>query len=64
MVSGLSRYNLVSPQIFINVLKHIYKKVGIETIKQLFPVGGNGDTLPLIFNSEKDWNICEDGNFE
>ena len=59
--SGLSRYNLVSPQVFINVLKNIYKKVGLETIKQLLPAGGNGDTLPSIFYSEKDWIYAKTG---
>lgn len=59
--SGLSRYNLVSPEILTDVLIRIYNTVGLNTIKEFFPTGRNGDTLPSIFNSEKDWIYAKTG---
>jgi len=59
--SGLSRYNLVSPNIFIDVLKNIYIKAGMTKIKDLFPVGGDGDTLPSVFHQEDNWIYAKTG---
>ncbi|MFT7197678.1 MAG: D-alanyl-D-alanine carboxypeptidase/D-alanyl-D-alanine-endopeptidase (penicillin-binding protein 4) [Marinoscillum sp.] len=46
--SGLSRYNLISPQSLINVLSIIYKNYDWKTITQIFPAGGVSGTI-------KDW---------
>ncbi len=46
--SGLSRYNLFSPQSFVEVLTKLYQKIPQERLFHLFPVGGENGTL-------KDW---------
>lgn len=40
--SGLSRYNLFSPQDFVVILKKMKDRFGMERIKRLFPTGGSG----------------------
>jgi serine-type D-Ala-D-Ala carboxypeptidase/endopeptidase (penicillin-binding protein 4) len=40
--SGLSRYNLFSPQDFIMILDKMKTGFGIERMKRLFPTGGTG----------------------
>ncbi len=46
--SGLSRYNLISPQSLINVLSIVYEDYDWKTITQIFPAGGVSGTI-------KDW---------
>jgi len=43
--SGLSRYNLTSPNALIYVLKEIYHKLGSEGIQRIFPAGGESGTI-------------------
>ncbi len=43
--SGVSRYNMVTPRTLIAVLKKIYNKVGLQTIKKHFPESGLSGTL-------------------
>jgi D-alanyl-D-alanine carboxypeptidase/D-alanyl-D-alanine-endopeptidase (penicillin-binding protein 4) len=43
--SGLSRYNLFSPQSFVEVLTKLYKTIPQERLFNLFPVGGKFGTI-------------------
>ena len=43
--SGLSRYNLVTPESMVNLLAKIEAEAGFEQIKNTFPVGGKSGTL-------------------
>lgn len=49
--SGLSRYNLVSPDLMVYVLNLIKNKIGMESIKTLFPSGGNNGTIKYNYSS-------------
>jgi D-alanyl-D-alanine carboxypeptidase/D-alanyl-D-alanine-endopeptidase (penicillin-binding protein 4) len=40
--SGLSRYNLFTPQSLIAILNKMKNEFGIERIKEVFPTGGEG----------------------
>ena len=43
--SGVSRYNMITPRSVIEVLKKIYSKVGLDTIKNYFPQSGRSGTI-------------------
>jgi len=43
--SGLSRYNLFTPNSFVEVLSKMYQKIPEERLFQFFPVGGKSGTL-------------------
>ncbi|MCG1035065.1 D-alanyl-D-alanine carboxypeptidase/D-alanyl-D-alanine-endopeptidase [Polaribacter sargassicola] len=43
--SGLSRYNLFTPNSFVEVLTKMYQKMPEEKLFQFFPVGGKSGTL-------------------
>jgi D-alanyl-D-alanine carboxypeptidase/D-alanyl-D-alanine-endopeptidase (penicillin-binding protein 4) len=49
--SGLSRYNLFTPQDFVFVLNKMKVEFGMERIAVLFPTGGNG-TLGSLYKDE------------
>ncbi len=52
--SGLSRYNLVSPNVLATALESLYEQQPIDWIQQLFPAGGQTGTLKEWFgNGEK-----------
>ena len=40
--SGLSRYNLFTPQDFVTILNKMKNEFGMERIKNIFPTGGAG----------------------
>lgn len=40
--SGLSRYNLFSPQDFVSILNRMQNEFGMERIKEIFPSGNEG----------------------
>jgi D-alanyl-D-alanine carboxypeptidase/D-alanyl-D-alanine-endopeptidase (penicillin-binding protein 4) len=40
--SGLSRYNLFTPQCFVRILEKMKNEFGMERIKTIFPTGGEG----------------------
>jgi D-alanyl-D-alanine carboxypeptidase/D-alanyl-D-alanine-endopeptidase (penicillin-binding protein 4) len=46
--SGLSRYNLVSPQVLATALEKLYQQQPMDRIQKLFPAGEQSGTL-------KDW---------
>ncbi len=43
--SGLSRYNLISPEVMVYSLNEIKKMIGMDRIKILFPAAGSNGTL-------------------
>ncbi len=47
--SGLSRYNLFTPQDFVHILQKMKSEFGMERIKGIFPTGGKG-TLSSYYN--------------
>jgi D-alanyl-D-alanine carboxypeptidase/D-alanyl-D-alanine-endopeptidase (penicillin-binding protein 4) len=42
--SGLSRYNLFTPQDFVFILRKMKDEFGLERLKVIFPTGGTGTT--------------------
>jgi len=50
--SGLSRYNLLSPNLIIEVLNKILKHIGVQNIKTFFPAGGISGTLQNNYHSD------------
>lgn len=49
--SGLSRYNLFSPQDMVAILKKMKDEFGMERIKTVFPTGGEG-TISSYYKNE------------
>jgi D-alanyl-D-alanine carboxypeptidase/D-alanyl-D-alanine-endopeptidase (penicillin-binding protein 4) len=49
--SGLSRYNLFSPQDFVRILEKMKDQFGMNRIKVIFPSGGEG-TLASYYKQE------------
>lgn len=49
--SGLSRYNLFTPQDFVTILGKMKTEFGMERIKEIFPTGGEG-TLSSLYKSD------------
>lgn len=43
--SGLSRYNLFSPNSFVDVLSRMYESIDVTRLFNLFPAGGTSGTL-------------------
>lgn len=60
--SGLSRYNLISPNDNIWVLKKILEFWNLEKIKTYFPSGKGNDTLDDSFQYEKPWLFAKTGS--
>ena len=58
--SGLSRYNLFTPQDFIYILKKLKNDFGLERIKKILPTGGTG-TLKRYFNSDSNFIYAKTG---
>jgi serine-type D-Ala-D-Ala carboxypeptidase/endopeptidase (penicillin-binding protein 4) len=52
--SGLSRYNLISPQDLVMVLEQIYQKKGMDWIETIFPIGGVSGTLKYWYPGNPD----------
>jgi serine-type D-Ala-D-Ala carboxypeptidase/endopeptidase (penicillin-binding protein 4) len=50
--SGLSRYNLFTPQDFVMILDKMQTEFGMERIKTIFPTGGEG-TISSYYLEEK-----------
>lgn len=49
--SGLSRYNLFTPQDFVAILTKMKNEFGMERIKTIFPTGGEG-TISSYYKTE------------
>ncbi len=58
--SGMSRYNLFSPHIFISVLDKMKKEFGMERIKSIFPSGDSG-TLRGYYRGEGNYIYAKTG---
>ena len=58
--SGLSRYNLFTPQDFIYILNKLKNDFGWERLKKILPTGGTG-TLKRYFNSDSNFIYAKTG---
>jgi serine-type D-Ala-D-Ala carboxypeptidase/endopeptidase (penicillin-binding protein 4) len=58
--SGLSRYNLFTPQDFVTILDKMKKEFGMERIKTIFPTGGEG-TLSNYYKTESGYIYAKTG---
>ena len=58
--SGLSRYNLFTPQSFVYILNKIKNEVGLERIKNILPTGGTG-TLASYFKKDSSFIYAKTG---
>ncbi len=59
--SGLSRYNLFSPQDFVWLLDKMQNEFGLERMKRLLPTGGNG-TLSKYFKQDSGYIFAKTGS--
>lgn len=60
--SGLSRYNLISPNHLVYILKEIYKLKGKEWIKKIFPAGGVSGTIRNNYKAETPYVFAKTGS--
>ncbi|NNE14441.1 MAG: hypothetical protein HKN51_05660 [Saprospiraceae bacterium] len=60
--SGLSRYNLASPDDLVNMLQEIYKLIGLENVENFFATGLEDDTLDKIYYSANPWIFAKTGS--
>ncbi len=58
--SGLSRYNLFTPQDFVAILHKMQQEFGIERIKQILPTGGKG-TLNNFYKQDSGFIFAKTG---
>jgi len=58
--SGLSRYNLFTPQDIVSILNKMKKEFGMERVKGIFPTGGQG-TLADYFISDSNYIYAKTG---
>lgn len=60
--SGLSRYNLFTPQQLIMLLQKIYAKVPQERLFKLLPAGGRSGTLRTLNKTETPYIFAKSGS--
>lgn len=58
--SGLSRYNLFTPQDFVAILNKIKNEFGMERVKEVFPTGGEG-TLSNFYKADSGFFYAKTG---
>lgn len=58
--SGLSRYNLFSPQDFVTILGKMKSEFGMERIKKILPTGGTG-TLGSLYKKDAGYIFAKTG---
>jgi D-alanyl-D-alanine carboxypeptidase/D-alanyl-D-alanine-endopeptidase (penicillin-binding protein 4) len=58
--SGLSRYNLFTPQDFVFILNKMKNEFGMERIKTIFPTGGKG-TLTNYYIADSNYIYAKTG---
>ncbi len=58
--SGLSRYNLFTPQDFVAILNKMKNEFGMERIKVIFPTGGRG-TLSSFYKADSSYIFAKTG---
>jgi serine-type D-Ala-D-Ala carboxypeptidase/endopeptidase (penicillin-binding protein 4) len=59
--SGLSRYNLFTPQSFVYILNKMKNEFGLERLKTILPTGGEG-TLKNYYNSDSTFIYAKTGS--
>lgn len=59
--SGLSRYNLFTPQSFVYVLNKLKNEFGLERLKTILPTGGEG-TLKNYYTSDSGFIYAKTGS--
>lgn len=58
--SGLSRYNLFTPQDFVAILNKMKNEFGMERIKLIFPTGGEG-TISSYYKADSNYIFGKTG---
>ncbi len=58
--SGLSRYNLFTPQDFVAIFDKMMKEFGMERIKNILPTGGTG-TISSYYKTEQGYIFVKTG---
>jgi D-alanyl-D-alanine carboxypeptidase/D-alanyl-D-alanine-endopeptidase (penicillin-binding protein 4) len=58
--SGLSRYNLFTPQDFVSILNKIKNEFGMERIKVILPTGGTG-TISGYYKADSNYIFAKTG---
>lgn len=58
--SGLSRYNLFTPQDFVAILHKMQKEFGMKRIKGIFPTGGEG-TISSYYKEDSGYVYAKTG---
>lgn len=58
--SGLSRYNLFTPEDFVWLLEKMKNEFGMERLKVIFPTGNTG-TLRNFYEDEQGWIFAKTG---
>jgi D-alanyl-D-alanine carboxypeptidase/D-alanyl-D-alanine-endopeptidase (penicillin-binding protein 4) len=59
--SGLSRYNLFTPQDFVMILQKMDQDFGMDRIKNIFPTGGRG-TLSNFYKQDSGYIYAKTGS--
>ena len=59
--SGLSRYNLFTPESFVYLLKKMYREIPKEKLFDYFPAGGKRGTLEKYFANNKPYIFAKTG---
>jgi serine-type D-Ala-D-Ala carboxypeptidase/endopeptidase (penicillin-binding protein 4) len=59
--SGLSRFNLFTPQDFVVLLDKMQKEFGMERLQKIFPTGGTG-TLSNYYKSDSGYIFAKTGS--
>lgn len=55
--SGLSRYNLITPNLLVSILEYLYKSPNKETVFSAFPIGGQEGTLRNRLKNIKNYKV-------
>jgi D-alanyl-D-alanine carboxypeptidase/D-alanyl-D-alanine-endopeptidase (penicillin-binding protein 4) len=58
--SGLSRYNLFTPQSFVYILNKMKNEFGLERLKNILPTGGEG-TLAAYYKKDAGFIFAKTG---
>ncbi len=58
--SGLSRYNLFTPQSFVAILNKMKNEFGLDRMKEIFPTGGEG-TLSSYYKKDSSFLFAKTG---
>jgi len=59
--SGLSRYNLFTPESYVYLLKKMYQEIPTQKLLEYFPVGGKSGTLKKYFKNDQPYIYAKTG---